>query len=132
MTLVVDASVVVAALADEGSLGGWAEQILRAGPLVAPHHMPAEVTSTLRRLSAVGHLTADAAGLAQAELSRLSVEYFPFEPVADRVWELRATVTSYDAWYVALAEGLQLPLATLDHRLVNVSGPRCDFRTFDR
>jgi predicted nucleic acid-binding protein len=28
------------------------------------------------------------------------------------VWKLRRNVTSYDAWYVAVAEGFGLPLAT--------------------
>jgi len=31
--------------------------------------------------------------------------------------ELRRNVTSYDAWYVAVAERFALPLATLDRRL---------------
>jgi predicted nucleic acid-binding protein len=48
---------------------------------------------------------------------QLDMELFSFDPFADRIWELRHTVTSYDAWYVALAEALRLPLATLDARL---------------
>lgn len=54
------------------------------------------------------------------------MEVYPFAPLADRVWELRANLTSYDAWYVALAEVLQFPLVTLDRRLSRASGPRCD------
>jgi len=42
---------------------------------------------------------------------------------ADRV--LRNNLTSYDAWYVALAEALGCPLATLDKRLVRAAGPTC-------
>jgi predicted nucleic acid-binding protein len=38
-------------------------------------------------------------------------------------------VTAYDAWYVAIAEALELPLATLDRRLVAANGPRCEFAT---
>jgi len=44
-----------------------------------------------------------------------------------RVWELRESVTSYDGWYVAVAELLDAPLATLDGRLANSSGPHCQF-----
>lgn len=51
----------------------------------------------------------------------------PFAPFAERVWELRANVTSYDAWYVAVAEQFDLPLATLDRRLARSAGPRCRF-----
>ena len=36
-------------------------------------------------------------------------------------------LTSYDAWYVALAEFLGVKLATLDTRLAFVPGPRCGF-----
>jgi predicted nucleic acid-binding protein len=40
----------------------------------------------------------------------------------------RAGLTSYEAWYVALAEFLGAKLATLDTRLALVPGPRCGFR----
>jgi predicted nucleic acid-binding protein len=59
----------------------------------------------------------------------LNLELFSFEPIAERVWELRHTITSYDAWYVAVAEALGLPLATTDERLARASGPSCDFLT---
>jgi predicted nucleic acid-binding protein len=49
--------------------------------------------------------------------------------VAERVWELRKNVSAYDAWYVALAELLRAPLATLDLRLTRESGPTCSFVT---
>jgi predicted nucleic acid-binding protein len=39
----------------------------------------------------------------------------------------RPGLTSYDAWYVALAEFLRAKLATLDTRLALVPGPRCGF-----
>ena len=52
---------------------------------------------------------------------------FPYEPFADRVGQLRETVTGYDAWYIALAEALDAPLATLDLRLSRASGPTCQF-----
>ena len=58
---------------------------------------------------------------------QLDLELFGFDPFAERVWELRHTVTSYDAWYVGLAEALRLPLATLDSRLSRSRGVACDF-----
>ena len=61
------------------------------------------------------------------DLARLPIDLYPFEPVAQRVWELRDTVSAYDAWYVALAEALDVPLATLDTRLAKAPGPRCAF-----
>jgi predicted nucleic acid-binding protein len=43
------------------------------------------------------------------------------------VWEVRENVTTYDAWYVALAELLDAPLATLDARLRRAAGTSCRF-----
>ena len=54
------------------------------------------------------------------------MELFPFAPFAERVWALRENLTSYDAWYVALAEALDCPLVTLDRRLSRANGPICE------
>jgi predicted nucleic acid-binding protein len=64
-----------------------------------------------------------------ADLLDLRVDLFLCAPFASRVWELRANVTAYDAWYVALAESLGAKLATLDTRLSRAAGPRCSFQT---
>lgn len=125
--VVVDASVVVAALVDPSPAGVWAERVLMSAPLAAPHLLTAEVANILRRLSRAGHISADTASLAYADLVELRVALFPCEPVADRVWALRETVTAYDAWYVALAEELGAPLATLDAKLATAPGPACSF-----
>lgn len=127
MTLVVDASVVVAALIDSGPSGLWAEGLLAGSDVLAPHLLPVEVASTLRSASLAGHISGDAAALAHGDLVQISLRLFPYEPFADRVWELRHNVTPYDAWYVAVAEAADAPLATLDVRLSQASGPRCAF-----
>jgi len=126
--LVVDASVVVSALIGTDGDGEWASSLLLAGPLCAPHLMPVEVASVLRRAAMSGDLSPDSASLAYADLLDLRVELYPFAPVAVRVWEMRPNVRSYDAWYVALAELLGAPVATLDRRLANSPGLRCEFR----
>ena len=90
MTVVVDASVVVAALASADPTGQWAESVLAGGPLAAPHHMPVEAASILHRAELAGEISADAASLAHADLRRLRVEYFPYDPFAERIWELRS------------------------------------------
>ena len=123
--MIVDASVVVAALVDSGPAGTWAEERLAAGRPAAPHLMPAEVANVLRRAELGGELSADVAALAYADLVALPVELYPFEPFAGRVWQLRHAITAYDGWYVALAETLDTPLATLDGRLATAPGPRC-------
>lgn len=129
MTLVADASLVVSALVDSGATGTWAESVLMAEPLSAPHLMPVEAANILRRAEAAGDITSDTAALAQADLLGLRVELFPYAPFGQRAWELRRNVTCYDAWYVALAEFLGSRVATLDVRLARATGPRCEFVT---
>ena len=125
MTLVVDASMVVAGLTDSGADGRWAEALLAGDSLAAPHLMPVEAANILRRAALAGDISADVASLAHTDLLDLRVEFFPYQPCAGRVWELRENVTCYDGWYVAVAELLDAPLATLDGRLANSPGPRC-------
>ncbi len=127
MSAVVDASVLVAATVDTGPEGLWAEEVLADSPLAAPSLVLAEATNILRRLEAAQLLSRLEATAAQEDLLRLDIELLPFEPMAGRVWELRSNLTSYDAWYVAIAESLDLPLATLDGRLTRAPGPTCRF-----
>jgi predicted nucleic acid-binding protein len=125
--MVVDASLVVAALIDDGNDGRWAEQQLRSKQLAAPHLMLVEVANILRRSVLAGDISDNVGTLAHADLPLLRIELFPYEPFAERVWELRGNLTAYDAWYVALAESLRMPLATLDRNLARAPGPRCTF-----
>ncbi len=127
--IVVDASVVVAALIESTDTGAWAASLLASEQLAAPAHLPVEVAATLRRGEVHGALTPDAAYVAHRLLAELSVELHRYEAVAERAWQLRHTLTMYDAAYVALAEDTATPLATLDVRIVRAPGPRCEFLT---
>ena len=69
-----------------------------------------------------------AAAQAHADLLDLRVNLLLYGPFGPRVWELRSTLTAYDAWYVAVAEAVESPLATLDLRMSRAPGPRCAFR----
>ncbi|HEX4997349.1 MAG TPA: type II toxin-antitoxin system VapC family toxin [Terriglobia bacterium] len=129
MSLVLDSSVLVAALVDTGIAGAWAEEVMASGPLSAPELVYVEATNILRRLERARLLTTHEANAAQDDLMLLNLELFPFEPFSERVWQLRHGLTSYDAWSVAVAEALDLPLATLDRRLSRAKGPTCDFLT---
>ena len=129
MSVVVDSSVIVAALVDAGPDGIWAENIVEGGALYAPELAPVEATNILRRLELGKKITRMEADAAYEDLMQLEIELFPFAPFAERIWELRATITSYDAWYVSLAEAIGSPLATLDERLAKAPGSKCEFLT---
>jgi predicted nucleic acid-binding protein len=128
VTVVLDASVAVAALIDTGRDGRWAESLL-VDELAGPPLLFVETANVLRRAVAAKQITDDVASLAHADLVGLRLQLVPYDLVADRVWQLRGSLTSYDAWYVAVAELLDSPLATLDRRLAMAPGPRCTFLT---
>jgi predicted nucleic acid-binding protein len=123
--LVVDASVLAAALADDGVDGDTARARLRGEQLAAPELVDLEVTSVLRGRLAGGHLHPRRAQLAIADLVALPLQRAAHRRLVARCWELRANLTVYDAAYVALAEALGVVLVTADSRLAGASGPRC-------
>jgi predicted nucleic acid-binding protein len=124
--IVVDASVVVTALADDGPDGDRARDRLRAERLAAPHLIDLEVTSAWRRLAASGDLDDRRSGLALDDLAALRLERAPHGPLLARCWELRDNLTVYDAVYVALAELLGVVLVTADAQLARAPGPDCE------
>ncbi len=126
MTTVIDASVLMAALVDFGPEGDWAEAAVSEESLAAPELALPEAANSLRRLELAGGISRFEAYSAYQDLLGLNIRLFPFRPFADRIWDLRANLTSYDAWYVALAEGLDCPLVTLDRRLSRAVGPVCE------
>lgn len=123
--IVVDASVIVTALADDGHDGDRARRRLRGERLAAPHLLDLEVTSAWRRLVAAGELDERRARLALADLQGLRVDRVWHGTLLDRCWELRDNFTVYDAAYLALAELLEATLVTADGKLAKAPGPRC-------
>lgn len=123
--IVVDPSVVVSALADDGPDGQRARLRLRGERLVAPHVLDLEVTSAWRRMASAGEVDERRAELAIDDLLALRLERVPHASLLKRCWELRANLTAYDAAYVALAENLRVTLLTVDARLARAPGLRC-------
>lgn len=85
----------------------------------APHLLDVEVLSGLRGLLLGGKLEPGAAEEARRDHFALTITRHGFEPLADRVWQLRHQHTSYDSCYVALAEALGAPLYTCDAKLAS-------------
>jgi predicted nucleic acid-binding protein len=90
--------------------------------LHSPHLLDIEVAQVLRRWVAGHRITATRGEQALEDLMDLQFTRYPHEPLLWRVWQLRHTVTAYDAAYVALAEALNAPLITCDHKLGAASG----------
>lgn len=124
--IVVDASVVANALADDGGDGDLARhRLLSASELAAPDLVDVETVSVLRRRWRAGDLTARRFSSAIDDLADLNMVRLPTLPLMRRAYELRANVTAYDATYVALAEHLGWVLLTADGRLARAHGLRC-------
>lgn len=124
--IVVDASVLAPALADDDADGDRARKRLRGEQLTAPELVDLEVVSTLRRAARAGRLDERRSAQAIADLAALPLRRVPHLPLLPRVWELRDNLTAYDAAYVALAEALDTFLVTADGALEGAVGVRCE------
>lgn len=125
--IVVDASVLANAIADDGTDGDVARDAIRArGGLSAPDLVDVETVAVLRKRWLAGTLPARRFGLAVRDLEELAIDRYPTLRLMWRAYELRDNVTAYDAAYVALAEALDCPLVTADGRLARASGVGCE------
>lgn len=123
---VVDASALVHYLL-ESDIGRRVEQRLRdSRSLDVPQVVDLEVASALRRLDAAGVVPERRARGALEDLLRLPLVRYPAGALLPRIWELRRTLTAYDASYVALAEALSVPLVTADAKLARSHGHRAE------
>ena len=116
--IVVDASAVIELL----RRGPAAERIaaLLDDDVIAPELLIAETMRFFARKERDG---ADVEPARRA-FTQMDVHYTPTWPHLERMWELRETVSAYDASYVVLAEAHECPLVTADARLGRAPGVR--------
>jgi predicted nucleic acid-binding protein len=65
---------------------------------------------------------------AVAALDEAAIELVPSVPLLSRMWQLRHSVSGYDAAYVAAAEAHRCALLTADARLGRAHGVTCEIR----
>lgn len=94
----------------------------RSESLHAPHLLDVEAAQVLRRYVRDRAITAERGQEALEDLGDLALNRYPHDFLIPRVWELRATLTAYDAAYVALAELLDAPLLTCDSKIASAPG----------
>lgn len=85
-----------------------------------PHLCIVEAVNALRSMVIRREMHASRAEAALDDLRDLVATRHPVEPLLPLIWQLRETMTAYDATYVALAEALDAPLVTADRRLAGV------------
>lgn len=127
--IVVDTSVLANAVGDDQADGARARSELSAAvDLAGPDLVDVETVAVLRKRWLAGTLTARRFTAAVDDLADVPLTRYPTLPFMRRAYELRSTVTAYDATYVALAEALDCELLTSDDRLSRAPGIRCPVR----
>jgi predicted nucleic acid-binding protein len=126
--IVVDASAALSALFNAGP----ARRALADQQIHAPHLIDSEVANGLRRAVAARLLEPDAAWTALDRWRRLGMTRYPMFSLLGRIWELRESISAYDASYIALAELLDCSLLTADARLGRAPGTLCPITMIPR
>jgi predicted nucleic acid-binding protein len=114
--VVVDASVLVDLLAGTDRAPHVRSRLADTA-LHAPAHLDAEVVSALARLHRAGAIDTARANDAVDALTRVPLDRHPLTDLVGQTWAHRDYLRITDAFYVALAEKLHMPLLTTDPRL---------------
>ena len=129
--IVVDASVVLEILLQLDQAERLMDRLFESGEaLCAPELMDVEVTQVVRRYWRAGDISVARGAAAISDLADLPIVRYAHAPLLERVWQLRANATAYDATYIALAEALDASLVTRDRALQAVPGVRTPVEVF--
>ncbi len=120
--VVLDASAAVNLVAVTERAAGVAAA-LQGATLAVPATFDAEVVSALAGLQRGRRITLDRADAACGRLASLPAQRVALQPLLKAAWDLRHQVSTYDAFYVALARSLAAPLVSTDARLARAGVP---------
>lgn len=123
--IVVDASVLYEVITAGPLAPAATAALASAHDHAAPEIIDVEVTGLIRRDAQRHVIDGTRSQWALDRLRDWPGDRFPHRPFIGRVWHLRENVRTTDAFYVALAEALDVPLVTLDGRLARASGVNC-------
>ncbi|HLI36006.1 MAG TPA: type II toxin-antitoxin system VapC family toxin [Streptosporangiaceae bacterium] len=131
---VVDASIVVRLLQNRDGDEPLRERFATQRYVHAPQLIDAEVTSAIRGLLLTSRadirISPARAGEMLDDFADLSIARYPMLPYQRRVLALRDNFTAYDAFYVALAESLNMPLLTGDGKYDRAAGHAAIIETY--
>lgn len=126
--IVLDASALVDVVLDQPT-AGWVLNEIAGGEVCAPAHQPAEVLSALARLVRAAQVDLGSARDALDEALALPQRFVtPTANHVRRAFAWRDRIRVVNGLYVALADELDCPLVTTDHRLAAADAP-CEIRT---
>ena len=118
MTAVIDSSAVVDWLLEVPRAKRVAASLRSHGTdLHAPQLLLPETVFALKGIERGRKEPAARVARAMKDMLRLPTNLWDLEPLTKRVWQLRHAISTYDAYYVALAEHLDARLVTADAKL---------------
>ena len=118
---VIDASAAVEYLL-RTPLGVALADTVENASLAAPELLDPEVMSALRRAVLAGRLDEERAVMALSDLAIWPIERISHRALAMLAWQHHSNVSAYDAFYVAAARAMAIPLLTADGRLARSTG----------
>jgi predicted nucleic acid-binding protein len=126
VAVVLDASALVYAIrATVPSAAGLRRRLVEE-PSHAPHLIDAEVGNVLRRHVLAGEISpSDAKTLLDDGATLVDMRHETSEALRAAAWRLRDNLSFYDALYVALAQAMDLPLLTVDAKLMRAPKLPC-------
>lgn len=123
---VVDASIVVRLLQNRSTDDELRERFGQHRHIHAPALIDAEVASAIRGLLLTSkpaiRIRFTRAEQMLVDFADLPLLRYPIQPYQRRALTLRDNFTAYDAFYVALAESLDMPLLTDDRKFAKAAG----------
>jgi predicted nucleic acid-binding protein len=129
---VIDCSAMIELLAAKTQTGdAIARRVTAAQTLYAPYLLDAEVISALLGLMRGQKISEREANAALSNYRAFPVERQDVLPLWPRLKSLHASLSAYDAQYVAMAEALRVPLITADVRIKRSGVARCEIEVFD-
>lgn len=120
--IVVDASALVDQLTGKVRGASVHRQLLRHAGLYAPALVFTESASALWRMVRAGDIDVELGDEAVRELGRMPISVVDPQVLLVSAWRMRQSIRIADAFYVACAQALSLPLLTTDARLARAAG----------
>lgn len=131
---VVDASIMVRLLQNRRGDEGLRERFGQNRYMHAPTLIDAEVTSAIRGLLLTSKpaikISTARAGQMLDDFADMPLVRYPMQPYQRRTLTLRDNFTAYDAFYVALAESLEMPLLTDDRKYAKAASHTASIETW--
>jgi predicted nucleic acid-binding protein len=107
-----------------------ADRLATEASVNAPYVLDGEIVSALLGLMRGQKITGRQADAAMSNYRAFPIDRHDVLPLWSRIKILYANLSAYDAQYVALAEGLGVPLITADARIKRSKAAECSVEVF--